>query len=81
MNVAMKQPIRDGEHFHDPSAHGRLRQGALIRARHVSNLGFALKNFHQDELADVLAKALQDVLGSKGKAFNVLDAAMKEVMK
>lgn len=75
-------PIRDAEFAHDPSATARLQEGALVRDSKIRNLRFALDNFREDELADVLGKTLQDVLGnSKARAFNVLDAARDEVMK
>lgn len=71
--------IRGAEHFHNPSAVAKLRASPLAMAAFRRNLRFALAAMPEGTLAHELAEAVQDVTGSKGKAFNVLDAAMKEV--
>lgn len=81
MNMAVKQPPRDGEFGHDFAAIPRPAAGAITMASYRNNLRLALKQFTPEMLAHELARALLDATGSKGKAFNVLDAAMKEVMK
>jgi hypothetical protein len=83
MNMQTRQPARDAEHFHNPAAAPvpRPAAGAILLARQRDNLRFALAQFDQQGLTVELARAVQDVTGSKGKAFNVLDMAIKEVMK
>jgi hypothetical protein len=77
----MALAIRDAEHFHDPSAVAKLRASPLAMANFRRNLRFALAEMPEGTLAHELAGAVQDVLGSKGKAFDVLDEAAKEVAK
>lgn len=72
--------IRDAEHFHDPAV-AKLRASPLAMANFRRNLRFALATMPNGTLTHELAEAVQDVTGSKGKAFDVLDGAAKEVAK
>lgn len=77
----MALEIRDAEHFHDPAAVAKLRASPLAMVAFRRNLRFALAAMPDGTLAHELAEAVQDVMCSKALAFNVLDAAAKEVTK
>lgn len=81
MNMQTGQPARDAEHFHNPAAVATFRASPMAMAAFRRHLRDAIRSFPEGTLAVELAAVLQQAVGSKGKAFNVLDAAIKEVMK